>query len=120
MLTLALLVLPLLQPVSLDSITVERARILHGRLVVANFIVAKPSYTWKGRTVLGAADRDDGAERGAVLKGNRLDIAEGSRVTIVGKLRVLEHPASFVGRVFVPAWTEIRIEQSDSISVAIA
>ena len=103
-------------PLSLDTITIERARMLDGKLVSATFLVAKPSYTWRDGnggvlTILGAADRDDGAERGAVLKGNRLDIAEGKRVTLVGVLRVIDHPPDVVNRVLVPEWTEIRVER---------
>ena len=97
-------------PLSLDTITVERARMLHGKLVVASFLVAKPNYTLRGRTILGAADRDDGAERGAVLEGRRFDIGEGERVTMVGMLRVIDHPPCVVNRQFVPGWVEIRVE----------
>ena len=118
MLTAALLTLLTLcpEPVSLDGITVERARAMQGRVVTATFLVSKPSYTWRNRrggvvTVIGAADRDDGAERGAVLKGNRLDLDMGKRATVVGVLRVIDHPACFVGPAFVPAWTEIRVGQ---------
>src|SRR5437773_2066781 len=87
------------------------ARALDGRLVAANFLVAKPSYTLRGFTMLGAADRDDGAERGAVLRGNRLDIQEGKRVTVIGVLRMLDHPPGVVNRVFVLGWVEIRVRQ---------
>src|SRR5438552_2247673 len=62
----------LLQPLSLDSITIERVRALDGGLVAATFLVAKPNYTLMGFTMIGAADRDDDAERAAVLRGNRL------------------------------------------------
>ena len=40
-------------PLSADTITVERARMLHGKLVVASFLVAKPRLH-RGRTILGA------------------------------------------------------------------
>ncbi len=69
--------------IDLDSITVERARILAGRPVLASFIIAKPSYTLLGRTSPGAADRDDGAERGAVLRGKRLELREGERAKVL-------------------------------------
>src|SRR5207249_4831309 len=103
MLAVALLVLDP-RPISLESITVERARALDGKLVAASFVVTKPSYTLLGCTVLGAADRDDGAERGAVLKGNRLDIPGGKRVTVIGVVRVIDHPPGVVDRAFVPGW----------------
>lgn len=102
-------------PLSLDGISVERARSLHGRLVVTTFLTAKPGYTWRdGRsgvtTVVGAADRDDEAERGVVLRGNRLDIGIGKRVTVVGVLRVIDHGPYAVGGVIVPPWVEMRVE----------
>jgi len=62
-----------------------------------------PRTRGRGLPWLGAADNPDGVERGAVVKGNRLDIEE-------GKLRVIDHEGGFVGKVFVPAWTEIRLE----------
>jgi hypothetical protein len=98
--------------VNLDFLTVERARTLDGKIVVASFIVVKPTYTWSGLTILGAADHpQDEVERGAVLLGTRHDIEEGKRVTVVGRLRVIRHRADFVGGVFVPDWTEIRVER---------
>lgn len=99
------------EPISLDGLTVERARPLHRTPVSASFLVAKPSFMQRGRTFLGAGARDDGAERVALLKGNRFDIPEGNRVTVVGVLRVLDHPPAFVNRQFVPAWVEIRVEE---------
>src|SRR5687768_4397627 len=114
MIALALLLLP--EPISLDGITVERARAMHGKLVAASFIVAKPSFTWRDcrggtLTVIGAADREEWCERGAVLKGNGLDIDMGKRVPVVGALRVIDHGPYVVNRVLVPAWTEIRVGQ---------
>jgi hypothetical protein len=81
---------------------------LHGHLVAATFLIDKPSYTLRGRTILGAADRDDGVERGAVMKGNWLKL-EG-RVTVIGVLRAIDHPPAFVNQVFVPAWVEMRVD----------
>ena len=98
------------QPIDLDRISLERARAMHGRVVVATFLVAKPTYTWRNRTILGAADRDDGAERTAMLRGKRLDIDEGQRVNVVGTLRVIDHGHATVGGEFVPGWTELRVE----------
>lgn len=106
---LVLAVLP--QAVSLDGISIERARAMNGQLVTASFIVGKPSYTLKGFTVLGANDREEWAERGAVLKGNHLNIDMGERVKVIGILRVIDHPPSFVNRQLVPAWVEIRVQQ---------
>ncbi len=61
--------------------SLDRARILTAKTLTVSFIVAKPMYTFLGRTMVGAADRDDGAERGAVLLGRRLDVKEGERLT---------------------------------------
>jgi hypothetical protein len=47
------------------AISLERARVLDGKAVMVSFVVAKPPYTLLGHTMAGAADRDDGAERGA-------------------------------------------------------
>lgn len=101
-------VLPL--PVDLDGVTFERARALAGRVVVASFLVAKPLVVWKGRTLCGAADRDDGAERVAVLRGVRLDVKEGHRLAAVGVLRAIGHGPHTVNGVFVPAWVELRVD----------
>jgi hypothetical protein len=39
--------------------------------------------------------------------GRRFDIDMGDRITVVGKLHVVERPPAVVNRVLVPAWTEI-------------
>lgn len=70
-----------------------------------------PTYTLAGRTVIGPANRDDGAERTAVLRGRRLDVKEGERVEVVGRLRVIDHKPAVVGGVFVPAWVEVRVAE---------
>jgi hypothetical protein len=64
MLTFLLAVLP--QPIDLDRLDLQRARALSGRAVVATFVVAKPVHVYDRPRVtsVGAADRDDGAERG--------------------------------------------------------
>ncbi len=46
-----------------------------------------------------------------MLKGKRLELQEGERVKVLGVLRVIDHKAAVVNGVFVPAWTEIRIEE---------
>ena len=97
----ALLAALFAEPVDLDTITVEHARRLDGKPVVAGFVVSKPSYTLLGMTVLGAADRGDDIERGAVLDGNRLDVKEGERTVVVGTLFVFRHGATTVNGVFV-------------------
>jgi hypothetical protein len=95
MLTFLFAVLP--QPIDLDRLDLQRARALSGRPVVASFMV----------TSVGAADRDDGAERGALLRGRRWDVDEGKRVEVVGVLRVRDWPPAFVGPVLVPGWVDV-------------
>ena len=97
-------------PLNLDTVTVDRARLLDGRIVVASFVVAKPAFTFRGRTVLGAADRDDGAERVALLPGRRFDVREGGHLAAVGVLRVIDHKLGTVAGVLVAGWTEIRVD----------
>lgn len=101
-----------LRPIDLGALSRERARALDGKAVTVSFVVAKPPYTLLGRTMVGAADRDDGAERGAVLLGRRLDIREGERVTVRGRLRLLRHAPDTVNGTAVPAWWEVRVEES--------
>ncbi len=101
-----------LRPIPLDGMTLDRARILNGQTLTVSFVVAKPVYTFLGRTMVGAADRDDGAERGAVLLSRRLDVKEGERLTVRGKLRVIRHRGDVVNGVSVPAWLELRVEEA--------
>jgi hypothetical protein len=61
-------------------------------------------YTLIGRTMVGAADRDDHAERGTLLLGKRLDVKLGERLTVRGTLRVIQHKADVVNGVIVSAW----------------
>jgi hypothetical protein len=82
---------------------------LDSRRVVAVFRVAKPADVLLGRTVVGAADRDDGAERTAVLWGKRLDLDVGQRVAVAGVLHVIDHNPDLVGGAFVAGWREVRV-----------
>jgi hypothetical protein len=36
---------------------------------------------------------------------------KGKRITVAGKLRVIEHPARFMGGVVVPPWVEITVDE---------
>src|SRR5262245_4249681 len=47
---------------------------------------------------------------GAVLPGEGLDVEVGDWKTVVGRLRVIDHPERVVNGVRVGAWTEIRVE----------
>jgi len=108
---LAFLFAILPQPIDLDRIDLDHARRLGGRVVAATFLNTAPLYTLVGRTVVGTADREDGAVRTAVLRGKRLDVEVGRRVGVVGVLRVIDHAPYFVGMVFVPGWVELRVEE---------
>lgn len=110
---LALLLSLFADPVRLDDISLDLARAMDGRVVVSTFLCEKPSYTFSGATIIGAADRGDGIERTAVVDGDRLDLDMGMRVTIFGVLRVIDHEAAFVNGVFVPGWVEIRVEGNE-------
>jgi hypothetical protein len=79
--------------------------------VATTFRVVKPSYTILGRMVVGAADRGDEVERGAVLIGKRLDVKEGEPLTVVGVVKVIDHGGSVVNGVTMQPWSEIRIEE---------
>ena len=108
----AVILVALPQPIDLDALTLEHARRLNGRVVAATFLNTAPLYTLVGRTVVGPADREDGAVRTAVLRGTRLDVEEGRRVDVVGMLRVIDHAPCFVGMAFVlPGWVELRVEE---------
>ncbi|HJZ55597.1 MAG TPA: hypothetical protein VKE74_11585, partial [Gemmataceae bacterium] len=45
-----------------------------------------------------------------VLRGERI-IDPGERVTVVGQLRVIDHPARIVNGVPVAGWVEVRVEE---------
>ncbi|VTT98984.1 unnamed protein product [Gemmataceae bacterium] len=100
------------KPIDLGALSLERARVLDGKAVTVSLLVQKPPYTLLGRTMVGTADRDDGAERGAVLLGRRPDVREGERVTVRGRLRLLRHAPDTVNGAAVPSWWEVRVEES--------
>lgn len=99
------------RPLNLDALTIDRVRSLDGQVVTVTFIVAKPAYTLLGRTVVGAAERDDGAERSVVRLGRRLDVRDGHRLTVRGRLILVRYRADVVAGVAVPAWDEIRVTE---------
>jgi len=112
MIAVVLAVLALdLRPLDLGVMSLDRARFLDNKPITVSLIVEKPAYTLLGRTIVGAADRDDDAERGAVLLGRRFDVKEGERLVVRGTLRVIYHPPCFVGNVAVAGWWEVRVEE---------
>jgi len=50
------------RPLDLGVMSLDRARTLDRKPVTVSLIVAKPVYTLLGRTMVGAADRDDDVE----------------------------------------------------------
>ncbi|MBA4192757.1 MAG: hypothetical protein C0467_32730 [Planctomycetaceae bacterium] len=54
------------RPLDLGAMTLERARLLDGKPVTVSLIAAKSAYMLLGRTMVGAADRDDEVERGSM------------------------------------------------------
>jgi hypothetical protein len=67
-------------------------------------------YTVGDRTACGPADRGDGVERVVMLRGKDRDV-EGNWLSVVGTLRVVDHPAATVNGVAVPEWVEIRVTE---------
>ncbi|WP_162668894.1 hypothetical protein [Gemmata massiliana] len=78
-------------------------------MVTATLFAAKPIDQSPGRTIVGAFDLPDEIERVAHLNGHHYDL-EGTRVTVAGRRRVIDHAGTFVEGVLAPAWTEIRVE----------
>ena len=112
MLIIALtLALALPVPIDLDTISIDHARTLHGRRVLATFLPTKPPHLDRGTTTIGAADGPDGSERGAQLRGRRFDVREGQRLEVMGRLRVTDWPAVFVGGVLVPGWVGVTVQE---------
>ncbi|HJZ55560.1 MAG TPA: hypothetical protein VKE74_11400 [Gemmataceae bacterium] len=89
--------------VQLQWLSLEKARALNGKMVRASFGVGKPPDSSNGFTVIGCDDQPDGIERGAVLRGEDLDVEEGDWKTVVGRLRVIDHTARVVNGVRVEA-----------------
>jgi hypothetical protein len=78
--------------------------------VTALVRVDKPPLTWDGLTLIGTGDQDDGAERGAVLTGEHLDVRPGGRLVVTGRLLVIDHPPCMINGTAFPGYSEIRIE----------
>lgn len=54
----------------------------------------------------------DEHERTVTLRGDRLrQMDMGRKVTVSGRMRVLDHAPAIVDGTDVPAWTEIRVEE---------
>lgn len=68
MLAFAMAVLLQPQRLSLDEMTVPYAQSIAGQKVTVTFFVAKPSYTIRNVTVIGADDQLDGVERGGYCR----------------------------------------------------
>jgi hypothetical protein len=99
-----------------DVITLEEAARLNGSEVKIVFRVGAQPYAWGTgpalQTVAGPVEFDDIA-RTVVLTGDRLkDVEEGAKVSARGIIRVIRHGSATVNDVVVPAWSEIRFEES--------
>ncbi len=112
MLTVLLITAAPIQPFDLETLSLHQARALDGQRVQVTFIIGKPPYRWEASTIIGTDDTPDAIERTAILKGRRLDVKEGRRITVTGTLKVIDHPARMVGREIIPPWTEIRLEET--------
>jgi hypothetical protein len=97
-------------PLPLHAVTVERARELRGSTVTALVRVDAPPLTWDGLTLIGTGGSDDGTERGGVLTGEHLDVRQGGRLIVTGRLLVIDHPPGAINGTAFPGFTEVRIE----------
>src|SRR5262245_39405219 len=106
---LALLLLT--PPLAFESLEAIQADELRGERITVRLKIGVPGFWWGARTVIGAGERPDGIERTVILKGKRLDLEPGDSITVTGTLRIILHPRSIVNGVFIPAWTEFRLEE---------
>jgi len=101
--------------VKFDTITLKDAELLAGKTVVTTFVVKKPAFTWgEGKNLRTVTAPADGSqfERTVILKGNRLHDADlGAKLTVVGTLRVIQHPSATIGGIQFGGFTEVRIEE---------
>jgi hypothetical protein len=122
MYTLALTALLSAQPadevvirVKFDTLTVKDAEHLDGKTVVTTFTVGGPPFTWgegKNLHTVTAPKSNGAVDRTVILKGNRLHDADlGAKLTVVGTLRIIRHPARMVGTMALGPWTELRLEE---------
>lgn len=90
----------------LDTITLQQAAVLDGRMVRASVTVANPPATYGLWSVLGD---DTGAVTRTVVVPRAGRVGVGDVVTVVGVLEVVRHPAVMVNGVNVPGWDEVRV-----------
>ncbi|HJZ54386.1 MAG TPA: hypothetical protein VKE74_05485 [Gemmataceae bacterium] len=82
------------------------------RRSVTSFTTGEPSDAPSGLTATGPGEQPgdgDDVSRGVVLRGETI-IDPGERVTVVGQLRVIDHPARIVNGMLVPGWVDVRVE----------
>ncbi|MDB5308578.1 MAG: hypothetical protein JWO38_2780 [Gemmataceae bacterium] len=101
LLTALVLLQTLREPVALDFLSLEQANRLAGRRVTVSLLIDTPVYCDGERTIVGGADRPDEVTRGVIHRGERYDVDEGDRITVTGRLRVVEHRVAVVNGVFV-------------------
>jgi hypothetical protein len=97
------------------SITIKDAERLDGKTVVTTFTVGAAPFTWgegKNLHTVTAPKSNGAVDRTVILQGNRLHDSDlGAKLTVVGTLRVIKHPAGMVGAMAQGPWTELRIEE---------
>src|SRR5262245_27286758 len=84
-------------PVKFEVLTLKETEQFNGMRVSTTFTVGTIPFTWgEGKNLITvAAPRYTGIDRTVILKSNRLMDADRSvKVTIVGTLRVIHHPAA--------------------------
>ena len=95
------------QKVELDRMTVAQAWGNNGRLVWSTFTISCPTDFSGEVSIIGAGW--DAVERSAYVPKDLL-LDKEQEVTVVGIMRVREHPPAWIIGQFVPVWTEIWIE----------
>lgn len=93
---------------ALGTASVDDARKLDGSTVRSTFSVVNPPDYRPADGLMVVGDDTGNVSRSAVLPLDYL-IDAGDTITVEGTLRVIRHPATVVGEVTVPAWTELRI-----------
>lgn len=98
-------------PLDLGRLPVADARRLNGREVWVLVTAETPPWTHSGRAIIGFAPDDDGTERTASLDGSAEDhdLREGDRLSVVGRLDVIDHKPVVINGVRFPGFTEVRV-----------
>jgi hypothetical protein len=104
--------------IPLETISMDRAVELDGKIVMASLVIAKPMSVYGRKSMIGGPYHLDGIERRISLDGERYDLKDGKRITVKSRLWVIDHPPAQVGTVFIPAWREMRVVEMREVPVA--